>query len=697
MITKNTPRYIHTHPVLAGVFGVLAVLVVGAAVAFATGFVTPESTNAQVACCVVTPPPPPPPPQPPPPPPPPVVPIIAAAPTCDISASANTIALGDTTTLSWNSVEGTNAEINNGIGGVGLSGSRTIAPTSSGTYTLTISGVGGITSCNTSVTVTAPVPLGATCSAVSGTAHTGDVVTWNVIATGANGVYAYNWSGTDGLGGTNPSLGFGYTSAGTKTATVTVTSGAESVTTSCTAEVLPVVVPPGAASCTLSVVHPFVTPGSSTVLSWTTTNANSFVLDNGIGLVPYVGGSETIFPLTSTTYTGTVTGADGSTASCATAVAVTIDPVYDAPACTLSVSDDAIVAGETTTLSWTRENALFAYLDNGIGDLPSGATGTMDVTPAADTTYTLTVGGPGGADALCTASVAVSALPGGGGGGTAASRSGGGNRAASVSLEMLKLPPEAPFASVYLSQIPYTGLSLGPIGLVLYWLGLIGVVGVIAYALLFMILPRIKKGMQSFVAGVQEILSGGAAPTAAPEQKPAPVVVKEEAAPKNVEYPFSPLVGFRSFGSPEKITVDDIVKGLSRMPVAEFVETVTEPIRATAVAAAQTVTDGYRALIKALAHGNREEAFTILRESVRAGEAPHQLMTKAVCALDDVYRSRIDGVACDPEVQELCAACDTPALERMVSSLTTAVDASYSTDVTAAKLALVRALDSVKK
>jgi hypothetical protein len=60
--------------------------------------------------------------------------------------------------------------------------------------------------------------------------------------------------------------------------------------------------------------------------------------------------------------------------------------------------------------------------------------------------------------------------------------------------------------------------------------------------------------------------------------------------------------------------------------------------------------------------------------------------------LDDAYRARIDGTACDPAVAKACATCDTPTLEKLVGALTTAIDSSYSTDITGAKLALTRAL-----
>jgi hypothetical protein len=72
--------------------------------------------------------------------------------------------------------------------------------------------------------------------------------------------------------------------------------------------------------------------------------------------------------------------------------------------------------------------------------------------------------------------------------------------------------------------------------------------------------------------------------------------------------------------------------------------------------------------------------------------SPEQLVSGVVCLLDDVYRARVDGTACDPDIARLTARLSTTTLEKLIASLTTAIDSSYSTGVTGAKLALTRAL-----
>ena len=79
------------------------------------------------------------------------------APSISFSSSPNPICNGNTSTLSW-SVSGQvdSVSIDNGIGLVGASGSRAVAPPNNTTYTLTASGEGGSTSQTVSLIVRQP-------------------------------------------------------------------------------------------------------------------------------------------------------------------------------------------------------------------------------------------------------------------------------------------------------------------------------------------------------------------------------------------------------------------------------------------------------------------------------------------------------------------------------------------------------------
>jgi hypothetical protein len=127
------------------------------------------------------------------------------------------------------------------------------------------------------------------------------------------------------------------------------------------------------------------------------------------------------------------------------------------------------------------------------------------------------------------------------------------------------------------------------------------------------------------------------------------------------------------------------------------------PPRKTAVAAAQTertvsaaeaapLLDNVPGFIAALLAGNRDQAFDTIRAHVRAGGESEELVTHTVCALDDAYRARLEGTECHPEVARLTADCAAPFLERLIASLTTAIDGSYSSGMTGVRLATARAL-----
>ncbi len=79
--------------------------------------------------------------------------------------------------------------------------------------------------------------LTAVCYANPTNANINQVVTWSVTSNGGTGAYSYSWSGTDGLTGNNQYTSRQYNYPGTKTASVTVSSGGRSITTNCSMNV----------------------------------------------------------------------------------------------------------------------------------------------------------------------------------------------------------------------------------------------------------------------------------------------------------------------------------------------------------------------------------------------------------------------------------------------------------------------------
>src|SRR3990167_7076426 len=86
------------------------------------------------------------------------------------------------------------------------------------------------------------------------------------------------------------------------------------------------VITPTGTSCTLTASPASITAGNSSTLSWTSTNATSGTINQGVGaMTPIAAGTKSVSPTSSTLYTATVTGAGGS-ATCSARVGVGVTP-----------------------------------------------------------------------------------------------------------------------------------------------------------------------------------------------------------------------------------------------------------------------------------------------------------------------------------------------------------------------------------
>ena len=126
----------------------------------------------------------------------------------------------------------------------------------------------------------------------------------------------------------------------------------------------------------------------SAVLSWVSENADTCVIEPGIGSVEPAG-TVTVSPTATTTYTITATGPGGT----ATATA-TVTVIWPEPAVSLKAEPDTIGYRDTSTLSWSASYADACTMEPNIGSVP--ISGTMAVSPPETTSYTITVSGPGG-------------------------------------------------------------------------------------------------------------------------------------------------------------------------------------------------------------------------------------------------------------------------------------------------------------
>jgi hypothetical protein len=147
-----------------------------------------------------------------------------------------------------------------------------------------------------------------------------------------------------------------------------------------------------APTITLNAQPGTVLSGTSTVLSWNASNANSVSI-SGLGTFP-ASGSVKVTPTGTTTYTATAAGPGGTTAS-STVVSVTTSGPK--PTLAFNAQPSSIVAGTSAALNWTTTNTTSVSIA-GVGTF--GANGSVNVTPKSTTTYTATATGPGGTVAL---------------------------------------------------------------------------------------------------------------------------------------------------------------------------------------------------------------------------------------------------------------------------------------------------------
>ena len=465
------------------------------------------------------------------------------------------------------------------------------------------------------------------------------------------------------------------------------------------------------AECVFLTASPSVitNPGQAVTLTWRTRNATSITVNNGVGSVtPVSDGYVMVHPTQSTTYVATVTNAKGSV-NCQ--VSVTLVPVVtEEPRCIdLSATKSRIKPGEEVILSWVTRNASSISINNGIGNVTPVSSGSITVRPTSNTTYIATVpGAPNNPECEVRVSVEEDNAP--------RDRDHDRDRPdrdrerPEAFIDSVTRPAEPPLAAVYLSEIPYTGLDLGPVGTVVYWLMLILWSAAAAYLAIFNFLPYLFRRAAQDALHESGYLPGfgpaavasiaPAAPTPAVHQAAhsAAVATAKPAASAHAERVYSPHEGFRSFASGGALTIDDIVKGLSRESEMELTRGPVE-IPAPAAHAEAPVAKNERAysdnipgFIEALINGDRDHVFGTVRTIAKNGGDTEEFISEAVCALDDAYRARTEGTDVHPEVARITRDCHPSFLEKLVSSLATAVDSTYSTGVTGTKLALTRAL-----
>jgi phospholipase C len=156
----------------------------------------------------------------------------------------------------------------------------------------------------------------------------------------------------------------------------------------------------GPAAVTISAQPAVIAQGQSTTISWNSTNASSVTITPSIlaedQTTLALSGSVTVVPTASTTYTAVANGSAGQKATSAATVNIL--------SVTLTATPPKVAAGQSAVLSWISTNATSLSIDQGVGAV-TGASGSVPVSPAAPTTYTITATN---GTATATSSVTVS-------------------------------------------------------------------------------------------------------------------------------------------------------------------------------------------------------------------------------------------------------------------------------------------------
>jgi GH18 family chitinase len=281
---------------------------------------------------------------------------------------------GGSATLQWSSTGATSASIDNGIGSVATSGSRAVTVTSTTIFHLTLTNGAGSAAYADTVTVAQNPPTGTLSATPSSFAAGGGNVTLQWTSTGATSAAIDQGIGTVALSGSR--------NVQVSSTTIFHLTLANSAGSRIYADTVTVVAPVGAPTGTFG-ADPIVFPlgGGSVTLTWTSTNAASAAIDNGIGSVP-VNGSITRNVTGTTEFHLSLTNTSGT--QIYTAI-VTVAPSGSLVATPASLPPE----GGSVTLTWTSVDATSAGIDQGIGAV--SFSGSQSIHVAATTVFHLSL------------------------------------------------------------------------------------------------------------------------------------------------------------------------------------------------------------------------------------------------------------------------------------------------------------------
>jgi len=305
-------------------------------------------------------------------------------PTVSIGANPITVVKGDESRLSWTSTNAYICRITPYIYNVMPNGTIKVAPANTTTYTITATGSGGAATDSITIAVVDPPPV-VDIAADPELIKPGQtsLLTW----TSAN---ANSCTIEPGIGAVGPAGSIEVSPMETTTYTITASGSGGSASGAATVSVYPLPM------VTISADPPYIQPGGTSTLVWTSLDADSCMIEPDIGGVASSGIVE-VSPTATTTYTITAEGMGGSTAE---SVAVF---VIDPPTVSISANPQTVYTGEASTLSWTSANAASCIIyeygsdpQNPLNTYPVDTAGTLDVLPTQTSTYTIIAANPMG-------------------------------------------------------------------------------------------------------------------------------------------------------------------------------------------------------------------------------------------------------------------------------------------------------------
>lgn len=311
------------------------------------------------------------------------------------TASASPVCSGAASTLSWTASGGTSATISAaGLPGSPVSvnpnsGSLTVNPTSSTTYTLTVTNSAGSVTRTVTVNVT-PAPSISSYGASATTVNAGQSTTLSYSTANTTSATITDLTSGAVTAVAVPNGSLAVTPPTTRTYRLTANGTCGTVTQDIT---ITVTQSPAVSSFTASASP--ICSGASSTLSWSASGGTSATISapglpgSPVSVNPN-SGTLVVSPTTTTTYTLTETNASGSTTA---TVTVTITPAPTISSFTASPS--TVTQGQTSTLAWATATGTSATItDLSTGTVTSvGVNSSLAVTPATTRTYRLTLTG----------------------------------------------------------------------------------------------------------------------------------------------------------------------------------------------------------------------------------------------------------------------------------------------------------------